>query len=36
MYAGRLAQCYPKVTVDADPIFIRDGHVATSGGVTAA
>ena len=35
-YAGSLARGYPKVTVDADPIFIRDGRVATSGGVTAA
>ncbi|MDN5854118.1 MAG: DJ-1/PfpI family protein [Actinomycetia bacterium] len=35
-YAERLAQCYPRVRVDAGPIFIRDGDVATSGGVTAA
>lgn len=35
-YAARLAECYPRVRVDAGPIFIRDGHVATSGGVTAA
>jgi transcriptional regulator GlxA family with amidase domain len=26
---------YPQVTVDADPIFIRDGKVYTSAGVTA-
>jgi transcriptional regulator GlxA family with amidase domain len=30
-----LAQRYPKVTVDPDPIFVRDGNVATSAGVTA-
>jgi transcriptional regulator GlxA family with amidase domain len=26
---------YPKVTVDPDPIFVRDGNVYTSAGVTA-
>ncbi len=36
MYADRLAASYPEVQVDADPIYIRDGHVATSGGVTSA
>ena len=35
-YADRLAAQYPLVTVDPGPIFIRDGRVATSGGVTAA
>jgi transcriptional regulator GlxA family with amidase domain len=30
-----LAQRYPAVTVEPDPIFVRDGHVATSAGVTA-
>lgn len=35
-HARSLAGRYPNVTVDADPIFIRDGRVATSGGVTAA
>ncbi|MCU1428980.1 MAG: Transcriptional regulator, AraC family with amidase-like domain [Actinomycetia bacterium] len=30
-----LAQAYPAVDVDPDPIFIRDGNVATSAGVTA-
>lgn len=35
-HARSLARSYPRVTVDADPIFIRDGRVATSGGVTAA
>lgn len=36
MYAERLAQSYPDVRVDAGPIYIRDGNVATSGGVTSA
>lgn len=36
LYAGDLAAQYPKVVVDPAPIFIRDGHVATSGGVTAS
>ncbi len=31
----RLARLHPAVTVDADPIFIRDGDVWTSAGVTA-
>lgn len=30
-----LAARYPKVTVEPDPIFVRDGDVATSAGVTA-
>lgn len=30
-----LAGRYPKVTVEPDPIFVRDGNVATSAGVTA-
>jgi transcriptional regulator GlxA family with amidase domain len=30
-----LAREYPNVTVDADPIFVRDGNVWTSAGVTA-
>lgn len=33
--ARRLAREYPAITVDADPIFVRDGTVATSAGVTA-
>jgi transcriptional regulator GlxA family with amidase domain len=33
--AGTLARRYPTVTVDARPIFVRDGHVWTSAGVTA-
>lgn len=35
-WAQRLAGLHPEVHVDADPIFIRDGDVATSAGVTAA
>jgi transcriptional regulator GlxA family with amidase domain len=30
-----LAERYPAVTVAADPIFVRDGHIYTSAGVTA-
>ena len=30
-----LARIYPDVTVDPDPIFVRDGNVWTSAGVTA-
>ena len=32
---ARLAARYPKVTVDPDPIFVRDGRIWTSAGVTA-
>lgn len=31
----KLAERYPQVTVEPDPIFIRDGDVYTSAGVTA-
>ena len=34
-YAERLSQQYPGLTVDCDPIFIQDGRVWTSAGVTA-
>ncbi|MFI9589211.1 GlxA family transcriptional regulator [Nonomuraea sp. NPDC052265] len=34
--AADLAARYPRVTVDPAPIFVRDGEVATSAGVTAA
>jgi transcriptional regulator GlxA family with amidase domain len=34
-YCGALAARYPQVTVEPDPIFVRDGNVATSAGVTA-
>jgi transcriptional regulator GlxA family with amidase domain len=32
---AELAAQYPDVTVDPDPIFIKDGNLATSAGVTA-
>jgi len=34
-FAAQLAASYPDVTVDADPIFIRDGSVWSSAGVSA-
>lgn len=34
--AAELADRFPAVRVDARPIFVRDGNVATSAGVTAA
>jgi transcriptional regulator GlxA family with amidase domain len=33
--AGELARLYPSVRVDPEPIFLRDGDVWTSAGVTA-
>ncbi|MCW3028160.1 MAG: Transcriptional regulator [Solirubrobacterales bacterium] len=33
--AEQLARLYPEVRVDADPIFLRDGQIWTSAGVTA-
>ncbi len=33
--AARLAEQFPDLTVDADPIYLRDGNVWTSAGVTA-
>ncbi|WP_026927365.1 GlxA family transcriptional regulator [Granulicoccus phenolivorans] len=35
-YAEDLARRFPAVRVDPAPIYIRDGAIATSGGVTAA
>ena len=35
MFARDLARRYPRIRVDADPIYIRDGNVYTSAGVTA-
>jgi len=35
MYAAKLARRYPAVRVEPDPIFVRDGQVWTSAGVTA-
>jgi transcriptional regulator GlxA family with amidase domain len=34
-YGQLLASRYPDVTVDTEPIFVRDGNIATSAGVTA-
>jgi transcriptional regulator GlxA family with amidase domain len=35
-YCQQLAAGYPKVKVDAEPIFVEDGNVYTCAGVTAA
>jgi transcriptional regulator GlxA family with amidase domain len=35
IYADRLAKAYPSVKVDASLLFVRDGNVYTSGGITA-
>lgn len=35
-HAQEMAERFPDVVVDPDPIFIRDGDVATSAGITAA
>ncbi|WP_456154596.1 GlxA family transcriptional regulator [Streptomyces bacillaris] len=34
-YCEQLARDFPRVHVDPDPIFVRDGKLATSAGVTA-
>ncbi len=34
-FCDRLAADYPGVTVEADRIFLRDGPIATSGGITS-
>jgi transcriptional regulator GlxA family with amidase domain len=34
-YGEALASRFPDVTVDTEPIFVRDGGIATSAGVTA-
>jgi transcriptional regulator GlxA family with amidase domain len=34
-WCQRLAQAYPQIDVDPDPIFVRDGSVITSAGITA-
>jgi transcriptional regulator GlxA family with amidase domain len=34
-FAAELARCYPLVSVDPEPIFVRDGPLWTSAGVTA-
>jgi len=33
--SGELSRRYPQIFVDPDPIFVRDGHIYTSAGVTA-
>jgi transcriptional regulator GlxA family with amidase domain len=34
-YCDRLARDHPAVEVDPEPIYVRDGHVSTSAGVTS-
>ncbi len=34
-YCDRLAADYPSVTVEPDRIFLRDGRISTSGGITS-
>ncbi len=34
-YCDWLARDYPEVTVEADRIFVRDGSISTSGGITS-
>ncbi|MGW0844726.1 GlxA family transcriptional regulator [Streptomyces sp. NPDC002787] len=34
-YSDKLARDHPAIEVDPDPIYIRDGHIATSAGVTS-
>src|SRR5919198_753501 len=36
LFADELKRAYPDVRVDPSPIFVRDGAVSTSGGVTAS
>lgn len=33
--ASQLAAAFPQVRVEPDPVFVRDGHIVTSAGVTA-
>lgn len=33
--AARLAECYPRICVEPDAIYVQDGNIFTSGGVTA-
>ncbi|MGJ7416070.1 GlxA family transcriptional regulator [Streptomyces cinereoruber] len=35
-FARLLAERHPKVAVDPDPIYVRDGHLYTAAGVTSA
>lgn len=34
-YSQQFAQCYPNIQVEADRIFIKHGHIFTSGGITS-
>jgi len=34
MVCDKLARLYPNISVDKDPIFVKDGHVYTSAGIT--
>ncbi|MDG9715955.1 GlxA family transcriptional regulator [Streptomyces sp. DH24] len=34
-YSGKLARDHPAIDVDPDPVYVRDGSVSTSAGVTA-
>ncbi|SEC09375.1 transcriptional regulator, AraC family with amidase-like domain [Streptomyces sp. 2231.1] len=34
-FADQLALRYPRVTVDADALYVRDGHIMTSAGVSS-
>ncbi|MFI9508029.1 GlxA family transcriptional regulator [Nocardia sp. NPDC052566] len=36
IYANEIAARYPRVTVDPEPIYIREGKLATAAGVTSA
>jgi transcriptional regulator GlxA family with amidase domain len=35
MFSNLLASTYPSIEVDASRLFVRDGHIYTSGGITA-
>jgi transcriptional regulator GlxA family with amidase domain len=35
-FAGELAERYPRIKVDPEPVYVRDGNVYTSAGCTAA
>jgi transcriptional regulator GlxA family with amidase domain len=34
-FAGKVAERYRGVSVDPDPIFVRDGNVVTAAGITS-
>jgi len=35
MVCGKMAQLYPDIRVEKDPIFVKDGHIYTSAGISA-